>query len=60
LKEIREWMRAKGYRIWYKDKSDSVFVQQKVIPVTWIENLSLLLYNFYLWLRKAKGYIMGK
>jgi FkbM family methyltransferase len=30
LKEIEGWMRSNGYRIWYKDKSDTVYIHNRV------------------------------
>jgi FkbM family methyltransferase len=60
LKEIREWMRAKGYRIWYKDKSDSVFVNPAKINVTMSESISNALYQVYLNFRRWKGIVSGR
>ncbi len=33
IRRIRHWMRVNGYRLWYKDHSDSVFVKPEVIRV---------------------------
>ncbi len=30
LKEIKEWMQSNGYRVWYSDKSDTVYVHQRI------------------------------
>jgi FkbM family methyltransferase len=56
LKDIRDWMKSRGYRVWYKDKSDTVFVKQDVILVTGIEQISNAIYEIYLWMRRMKGY----
>ena len=56
LKDIQEWMNTRGYKVWYKDKSDTVFVKPEAIPVTAIEQMKTAAYEIYLWLRRIKGY----
>lgn len=57
FKEIHEWMRSRGYQIWYKDKSDTVFVKDEFIHVSWLEKIKMRLYSIFLWLRRMKGFI---
>ncbi len=60
LSEIRNWMKGRGYQVWYKDKSDTVFVRPEAISVTLFENLRTNLYNIFLWLRRMKGILLGR
>ncbi|WP_083499430.1 FkbM family methyltransferase [Thioalkalivibrio nitratireducens] len=39
LREIRHWMERNGYTIWYKDRSDSVYVRRGEIAVTPLDRL---------------------
>lgn len=54
LREIIHWMKLNNYQIWFKDKSDSVYVQESKIGVTKIELIRLLLKSLQLRLRKLK------
>jgi FkbM family methyltransferase len=56
LAEIQAWMRERGYVVWYKDKSDTIFVLPEAISVKWIEKSSNTIYNIYLLLRRLKGH----
>lgn len=57
LKEIKSWMATEGYCIWFKDKSDSVYVKPDIIKMGFLDRLQLFFYNIYLALRKFKGYL---
>jgi FkbM family methyltransferase len=35
IKLIEEWMRENNYRVWYRDKSDTVYVRREVLPGFW-------------------------
>ena len=50
-KEILKWMDSNHYTLWYKDRSDSVFILNDAIPITWRDKLGL-------W--KSEFSIMGK
>ncbi|MDQ7057245.1 MAG: FkbM family methyltransferase, partial [Ghiorsea sp.] len=34
LSEIQQWLSKNHYQLWYKDKSDSVYVTEQSIPIT--------------------------
>ena len=55
--EINNWMNAEGYKIWYKDNSDTVYVKRGSIKLTIIENAFLLLKNIHLSLRRLEKFI---
>lgn len=41
MAEINAWMRENGYSLWYRDKSDSVYVKTNVFPITLIDKARL-------------------
>lgn len=34
LPQIKDWMQSQGYSLWYRDKSDSVYIQSKLLVLT--------------------------
>ena len=54
LKEIREWLKANNYVIWYKDKSDSVYVKENLFAITNSEKIGLKIKVFSLKLNLLK------
>ena len=54
IKEIKNWMIEKDYKIWFKDKSDTVYFKKGLFNISLKENISLQLTNFYLWFRRNK------
>lgn len=60
LTEIKKWMSDRGYKVWYKDKSDSVFVKPESLPISGWEGISRLSFDLYLSFRRLKGYLKGK
>ena len=54
LKELIKWMQDNHYTLWYKDKSDSVFVLNNVVSVTFADRLRLLKSNFNIILKSFK------
>lgn len=54
LNELLNWMSDNGYTIWYKDKSDSVFVLRGTIPIQLTDTINLRLTNFKIALKSAK------
>ena len=46
LKELLSWMDENDYTLWYKDKSDSVFVLKSVLTVDLTDRSQLLLSDF--------------
>ncbi len=60
LPEISRWMADNDYHIWYKDKSDTVYVKRGTFSIGLLDNLSLLKTNLGLSLVRLKGKIKGK
>lgn len=60
IQEISAWMAKNDYRIWYKDRSDTVYVKQGTFKISILENVGLLLTNINLGLIRLKGRIRGK
>jgi hypothetical protein len=60
LTEIRNWMKGRGYQVWYRDKSDTVFVRPEAISVTLFEKIGTSIYNIFLWLRRKKGILLRR
>lgn len=60
LAEIENWMKKRGYKKWYKDKSDTVFVDPTKIKISFQEQFALSLYNIYLMARRLKGVLKGR
>ncbi len=54
LAEIVEWMKANNYVLWYKDKSDSVFVKKGNLDVGAFDKIKLVFMNAYLKIRRAR------
>lgn len=54
LDEILSWMRQHGYRMWYKDKTDSVFARRDKVAVTLTDTLRLAGMNGYIALRRQR------
>ena len=54
LGEITAWMRQNNYRVWYKDKTDSVFARRDRIAVTFTDTLRLASMDLYLALRRQR------
>jgi len=54
LGEIRAWLDNNHYLIWYKDKSDSVYVRKDSIHISLGDRLRLFLRNIHLALRRFR------
>ena len=54
IKEIKNWMIENDYKIWFKDKSDTVYFKKGLFNLSLKDNISLQLTNFYLWFRRNK------
>jgi len=48
LAQIREWMRSEGYRTWYKDRADTVFIKDGALSVGLWDRLRLAWMETYL------------
>ena len=58
--EINTWMAKNGYSIWYKDKSDTVYVKKGTFSISIFENIGLLFTNTSLMLTRLKGKLKGR
>ena len=54
LEKIRTRMADEGYALWYKDKTDSVFVKKGSIAVSLLDRLHLLVTDLYLKIRMLR------
>ena len=54
INEIRQWMQKNEYVIWYKDRSDSVYIKCGFFEVTAYEKIALILKNTWLEMRRQK------
>jgi FkbM family methyltransferase len=45
LHELLNWMQKNNYRLWYKDKSDSVFVKNDSVSIEFPDTINLMLMN---------------
>lgn len=52
--ELNNWMHENNYTLWYKDKSDSVFVLKNTITVTLTDKLNLLTMDCIIALKAIK------
>lgn len=55
LPQIEGYMQAAGYRVWYRDNSDTVYVRPELLPVTKLDRTVLRLESFRLRLRRTKS-----
>ena len=60
MTEIADWMRQNGYRVWYKDNTDSVYSRQGVIAPTLTDTVALRLKEFRISFRRQKGRLLKK
>ncbi len=54
LAEIQHWISINNYVIWYKDKSDTVFIKKDLFALTFGEDLALKQTEIYIAWRKFK------
>jgi len=54
LQKIMEWMKTNSYMLWYKDKSDSVFVKRGALQVGMTDKIKLVFMDAYLRIRRAR------
>lgn len=55
MQDIQNWMDNNDYVLWYKDKSDSVYVKNGIFNVNIFEKIQLVLNSLSLMLTKLKG-----
>ncbi len=54
IQEINGWMKANGYRVWYKDSTDTVFSRNDVIEMKIEDRLALPVRNLTIVISKYK------
>lgn len=54
IDDLLKWMHKNNYRLWYKDKSDSVFTLQDTIPISFRDEVCLIKVNLLIFLRSNK------
>ena len=60
IAEIEGWMRRNGYQPFFKDKSDTVYVQPDTISLTVADRFTLWLKDLALRFRRAKKRVLGR
>jgi FkbM family methyltransferase len=60
LERIINWMRDHDYNIWYKDRSDSIFVKNGVFDINLCDRLAYALHEIYLCFRTFKKILHRK
>ena len=60
IKEIRAWIEANDYAIWFKDGSDTVFVRKGVLKPSLGDKLEAALIDLSLAWKKLKGCLKGR
>jgi FkbM family methyltransferase len=45
LNEIMNWMQKNGYKIWYKDGSDSIFIKKELLDLSFPEKIDIIFQN---------------
>ena len=55
MSQIQQWVDQNGYQVWFKDKSDTVFVKNGLFVPTMMEQLSLSWMNSYIKWRRFKS-----
>lgn len=54
FEQIDQWMKANGYKLWYKDKSDSVYFRGELIKASTLDSFYLFVKNLQLKLRRLR------
>ncbi len=60
FKDIDVWMKTNDYSVWFKDKSDTVYVRNDAIKLNFIDAVELRLTSIFLTLRKGKKLLKRK
>ncbi len=60
FRDIDAWMKSNDYSVWFKDKSDTVYVRNDAIKLNFIDAIELRLTNIFLALRKRKKLLTRK
>lgn len=58
--QINNWMKNNNYEVWYKTKSDTVFVKKGSVKIGFYDKLKLGVMCFYLFMRKLRKKIKRK
>lgn len=54
IDKINNWILKNGYKVWFKDKSDTVYFKAELFELSFKEKIQLLIMNTYIKLRRAK------
>ncbi|MEL7450318.1 MAG: FkbM family methyltransferase [Pseudomonadota bacterium] len=60
LTEIEDWMVQRGYVVFFKDGTDSVYVKPDVVRLSAMDSLQLALKNLYLGYRRKKKRLLAR
>lgn len=59
MAEIEAWMRSNGYALWYKEKSDSVYLRIGALEVTFFDRIRLFAANARFFLKRGTKHAKG-
>ncbi|MFK5855728.1 MAG: FkbM family methyltransferase [Bacteroidota bacterium] len=54
IDNLKKWMLENNYQLWYKDKSDSVYILQNVFTISAIDKISLYKINSIIYFKSNK------
>jgi hypothetical protein len=60
ISEIKQWMKSNNYTLWYKNKSDSVYVLKDSINLTLIDEIKLFITDIKIFIKSIKKRISKK
>ncbi len=60
INQIKDWMALNNYIIWYKDKSDSIYIRKDIFKVTIFDKIGLFVMNIKINLIKIKKFFKKK
>ena len=60
LAEIETWMKEQGYRLWYKGKTDSVYLREEALSISAVEQIQLAYMSVRIRLRRARKRMMKR
>ncbi|MFO8024325.1 FkbM family methyltransferase [Thiohalophilus sp.] len=52
--EIISWFNQHGYKLWYRDGSDSIYIKNKLFNLSYLDEIKTYLYGIYLRYKSAR------
>ncbi len=57
INEISKWIKEENYRVWYKNKSDTVFVRKDVFDLSMLDRILLVMQEIRISIKKLRNQI---